>query len=113
MPWDNGLHGFKPLALRETKPEGPKSRSERGRVQLCRMMRPPAPLPRTCRQVDRLGSDSVRLAAANGSGPVGVKGFVLSPRGWVVERRTDARETMIPIALIHRMSRYLPPKSTP
>jgi putative transposase len=61
--------------------------------------------------------------------PVGVKGFVLLPRRWVVERTfgwfgryrrlskdyerlTDTSETMIHIAMIHRMSRYLLPEST-
>jgi putative transposase len=61
--------------------------------------------------------------------PVGVKGFVLLPRRWVVERTfgwfgryrrlskdyerlTDTSETMILIAMIHRMSRYLLPEST-
>ena len=61
--------------------------------------------------------------------PVGVKGFVLLPRRWVVERTfgwlgryrrlskdyerlTDTSETMIHIAIIHRMSRYLLPEST-
>jgi putative transposase len=59
--------------------------------------------------------------------PVGVKGFVLLPRRWVVERtfgwfgryrrlskdyerRTDVSETMIYIAMIHRMSRNLLPE---
>jgi putative transposase len=60
--------------------------------------------------------------------PVGVKGFVVLPRRWVVERtfawlgryrrlskdyerRTDTSETMIYIAMIHRMSRNLLPES--
>jgi putative transposase len=61
--------------------------------------------------------------------PVGVKGFVLLPRRWVVERtfawlgryrrlsKDDERlsetgETMIYIARMHRMSRLLLPKPT-
>lgn len=59
--------------------------------------------------------------------PVGVKGFVLLPRRWVVERTfawlgryrrlskdyerlPETSETMIYIAMIHRMSRYLLPE---
>jgi putative transposase len=59
--------------------------------------------------------------------PVGVKGFVLLPRRWVVERTfgwlgryrrlskdyerlPETSETLIYIAMIHRMSRYLLPE---
>ena len=63
--------------------------------------------------------------------PAGVKGFVLLPKRWVVERtfswltrwrrlsrdyehRTDSSESMVHIALIGRMLRYLEPdKSIP
>ena len=58
--------------------------------------------------------------------PVGVKGFVLLPRRWVVERtfawlgnyrrlskdyeyRTDVSETMITVAMIHLMARRVLP----
>jgi putative transposase len=59
--------------------------------------------------------------------PVGIKGFVVLPRRWVVERTfawlgryrrlskdyerlPETSETLIYIAMIHRMSRYLLPK---
>ena len=37
-------------------------------------------------QPSRLGGRHVRLDSANGSRPVGLKGFVVLPKRWIVER---------------------------
>lgn len=71
-----------------------------------------------------MGAEALRLALQTVLRPVGVKGFVILPRRWVVERTfgwlgryrrlskdyerlPDTSETLIYIAMIHRMSRYL------